>query len=86
MNIQELYSLVGCSRDYQIGDIVVAEMEVGEFWIGQIWKQNIDPDYLSVLWGIYSNRQAKSCVSKRYVRPATDLEAANYRDLRGVAN
>jgi hypothetical protein len=81
-DMDSLYKKVGKSKDFQIGDIVVVEPNPGDFWIGEVWTDSIDPGYIKVLYGIYGSGKARNIISAGYARHATDVEAANYREIK----
>ena len=79
-DLEGLYKKVGLQRDYTIGDLVVVEINPGDFWIGEVWADSIDPAVVRVVYGIYGSGEARNCVKKQYVRPATDLEIKQYKE------
>lgn len=79
-DLSKLYKQVGLQRRYAVGDLVVVEIEVGDFWIGEIWADSIDPATVRVLYGIYGSGEARNVVRKEFVRPATEQEVSDYRE------
>jgi hypothetical protein len=81
-DLETLYKKIGQSRDYTIGDLVVVEIDPGDFWIGEVWADSIDPTYVRIKYGVYGSGEARNCVRKEFIRPATASEQAEYTQLK----